>query len=624
MPARGPYTFDELKAVLYSAADPLYLDPFFEGQYGNGRELFEALIEVLRRVDDAINHTTQGMFISPWSGQTGEPAAGASRTILTMEFRRIDKLLGMPLTLRAGEVLYEERTTDYARNGGVEVLTGRTYTLIDDVCFLPGQSGPIAANVVATRVGFGYGNVEPGDVTYIQQPGLTLTNVGATINIPAPTSPYDRMAMPMVPDVLSSAQIGQYVQFVTGANAGQIRRLTAFEPDNSGATGGVAVFAREPVLKNAGLWVTVPFIVEEYVEQYNGAALLARGRVLTFQAGAPTSLVVETVYGAFAATGGPVTVVTGVESGATLSINTIDGGTALTPELATAAWAVQEWAGAFGVAVTNIALVERGEMGVLDAIGAERGISRSPGEDDESYRARVKAIADTVSPNAIRRIGNRIWSIYGGSVCLREVGQRLLPGVYCDATSTPPLASNSYAYDLDGIVVTGIGIGQFIDGERVYQVNGGVITTGRYTTTIPAAALGALVPPPVAQLEIANIRGPGFVNTLPIVGETSLAVWTPAAITGGLRNENRFKLNLDYTDMRAFFLVGVPASDLGDFGIAYDSGTHNAFDANPYLAFCDGFAATAAVLNRSTWQGINEAKAGGVGFDLYIEAIGCS
>jgi hypothetical protein len=358
------------------------------------------------------------------------------------------------------------------------------------------------------------------------------------------------------------------------------------------------------VLKNAGLWVTVPFIVGEYVEQYNGAALLARGRVLTFQASSPTSLVVETVFGAFAATGGPITVATGVESGATLSINTIDGGTALTPELATAAWAVQEWAGAFGVAVTNIALVERGEMGVLDAIGAERGISRSPGEDDESYRARVKAIADTVSPNAIRRIGNRIWAIYGGSVCLREVGQRLLPGVYCDATSTPPLASNSYAYDLDGIVVTGIGIGQFIDGERVYQVNGGVITTGRYTTTIPAAAIGALVPPPVAQLEIANIRGPGFVNTLPIVGETSLAVWTPAAIT--------------------FFLVGVPASDLGDFGIAYDSGTHNAFDANPYLAFCDGFAATAAVLNRSTWQGINEAKAGGVGFDLYIEAIGCS
>lgn len=624
MPARGSYTFDELLDVLYSAADPLYLEPFFQGQYGNGRELFEALIEVMRRVDEAVNHTAQAMYITPWSGQTAPPAAGASRTVLTMQFSRDVINLAMPLTLREGEVLYEEKTTDASNAGAVVVYTGRTYTLIDDLCFLPGQRGPLTANVVATRVGYGFGNVEPGDVTYVRQPGAGLTNNGATVNIPAPTSPYDRMTLPNVPDTIGVDQVGQYVEFSSGANAGEIRRVTAYEYDSTGATGGTVVFAREPVLKNAGLWVTVPFILGEYVEQYNGAALLARGRVLAFQATSPTSLVVETVFGAFAPSLGPVTVVTGVESGATLSIDTIDGGAALTPESGTAAWLVLDWIGAFQLAVTNTALVSRGEMGVLDAIGAERGIARAPGEDDESYRTRVKAIADTVSPNAIRRIGNRIWAVYGGSVCLREVGQALFRGIYCDAVQNPPAVTSAYAYDLDGVTVTGVGVGSFIEGEQVYQVNGGVITTGRYTTTIAAAAVGSPVPSPSGPLNIANIRGPGFVNTLPIVGQTSLAVWNPAAITGGLRNENRFKTNLDYTEMRAFFLVGVPASDLGDFGIAYDAGTHNAFDANPYLAFCDGFAATTAVLNRSTWQGINDAKAGGVGFDLYIEAIGCS
>lgn len=624
MPARGSYTYDELLDVLYSAADPLYLEPFFQGQYGNGRELFEALIDVMRRVDEAINHTSQAMYISPWSGQTAPPAPGASRTILTMQFARDVANLAMPMTLRAGEVLYEEQTTDASNAGSEIVLTGRTYTLIDDLCFLPGQRGPLTANVVATRVGYGYGNVEPGDVTYVRQPGAGLTNVGATINVPAPTSPYDRMILPNVPDTIGDEQVGQYVQFSSGANAGQIRRVTAYEYDSTGATGGTVVFAREPVLKNVGLWATVPFIIGEYVEQYNAGALLARGRVLAFQASSPTSLVVETVFGAFGATAGPVTVVTGVESGATLSVSTIDGGGALSPELTTATWLVLDWIGAFQLAVTNTALVSRGEMGVLDAIGAERGIARSPGEDDASYRTRVKAIADTVSPNAIRRIGNRIWAVYGGSVCLREVGQSLFRGIYCDAVQNPAAVTSAYAYDMDGVVVTGVG-GAFIEGEQVYQVNGGVITTGRYTTTLAGVATGSPVPSPTpGVIDIANIRGPGFINTLPIVGQTSLAVWNPAAITGGLRNENRFKTNLDYTEMRAFFLVGVPASDLGDFGIAYDAGTHDAFDADPYLAFCDGFAATAAVLNRSTWQGINDAKAGGVGFDLYVEAIGCS
>jgi len=620
MPIRGPYTFDELKDVLYSAADPAYLDPFFEGAYGNGRELFEAFLTVLQRVDEAINYSTQALYITEWSGETGQPAMGEARTVLSMEFSRDIGNLAMPMTLKAGAVLYEEQTTDYSANGGVTVYTGRTYTLISDLCFLPGQRGPLTANVVATRVGYGFGNVQPGDVSYVPQPGVTFTNGGATINSPQPASPYDRMLQPFLADAIGAEQIGQYVQFVGGANTGLIRRVAGYEPDPTNATSGTAVFAREPVLQGT---VTGAFQIGEIVEQYNGSALAARGRVLAFGTGATASLVLEAVYGAFSATTGSITDATGVLSGAALTVSNVENGSALVTEIETTTWEVVSWTDEFRLTVTNTAVLSQGAMGVLDAIGAERGIARSPGESDDSYRARVKAIADVVSPNAIRRIGNRIWAPYSGSVCLREIGQALFPGIYCDAKPTPQTTATAFAYDLDGIGVTGATFGTFIEGETVYQNNGGVITTGQCTTTIPSAVVGSLVPAPVADLEIANVRGL-FVAGVPIVGQTSHAVCAPSGITGGLRNENRFKLNVDFAEMRAFFLLGVPPSDMGDFGIAYDDGTHNAFDANPYLAFCDGFPATAAVLNRSTWQGIDKARAGGVGYDLYVEAIGCS
>jgi hypothetical protein len=429
------------------------------------------------------------------------------------------------------------------------------------------------------------------------------------------------MLQPFLADALGSEQTGQYVQFIGGANAGLTRRVVGYEPDPTNATSGTAVFAREPVLQGA---LTGAFLVGEIVEQYDGSALAARGRVLATATGASPVLVLEAVYGAFSATAGSITDVTGTRSGATLTVSTVENGAALATDVGTTTWQVMSWSDKFRLRVANVAVVSQGAMGVLDAIGAERGIARSPGESDASYRARAKAIADVVSPNAIRRIGNRIWAPYSGSVCLREIGQTLFPGVYCDAMPTPQTTATAFAYDLDGIVVTGVTVGAFVEGEVVYQVNSGIISTGRYTTTIPGAAAGSPVPAPVADVQIANVRGPAFVVGAPIVGQTSHAVCTPSGITGGLRNENRFKLNVNFTEMRAFFLLGVPPSDMGDFGIAYDAGTHNASDANPYLAFCDGFPATAAVLNRSTWQGVDNARAGGVGYDLYAEAIGCS
>lgn len=81
-----------------------------------------------------------------------------------------------------------------------------------------------------------------------------------------------------------------------------------------------------------------------------------------------------------------------------------------------------------------------------------------------------------------------------------------------------------------------------------------------------------------------------------------------------------YKLDLDYLEFRAFMLVGVPPIDLGEFGICFDTGSYNAFDASPWLAFTDGFPLTAATIYRSVWQEVNRTKAGGVGFDLILDS----
>lgn len=90
-----------------------------------------------------------------------------------------------------------------------------------------------------------------------------------------------------------------------------------------------------------------------------------------------------------------------------------------------------------------------------------------------------------------------------------------------------------------------------------------------------------------------------------------------------IRPQDRFKVMLDHERFRAYFEMGVPPMGLDDFGIGFDEGGYNAFDASPYDNFLDGFPVGTAQVQRATWQALNEARAGGVGFDLYVERFGC-
>lgn len=632
-------TFDQLKKILFSAADPAYLRPFFEGAYGNGREAFEAFLAVLQRTDEAIERTTQALYISPWSGQTAPPAMGSSRTRLQLEVTRGNRS-ELPITIGAGAVLFGELARDWGENGGQDVETGRQYTLLADLTLMPGEAGPITVDVSATRIGYGFANPAPGTIKKIVQPGASFQNSGASVLQGPGTA---RLITRPVPDALTAAHVGQYVQFVGGANIGAVRRIVGYEPPTPGVNGGIAVLAGTFVGRSTTTAPVGTFTIGEQVVQFDttGPTIVAEGVVLAVSSAAPWFIVIDTLSGQFTTTALPYGPITGVMSGATFTTDVpppaantgiVDSGK-LVNEVQTCTWRVLDWGIDLGIAVQNPegSTVRPGAYPMLDSIGAERDIARSPGEPDDLYRKRVSAVADIVSPNAIRRIGNRIWAPYSGSVCLREIGQARFAGLYCDGDPGSTSDLSKYAYDFDGKVLlrgtTPTGH-LFFEGERVYQDDGaGILTYARVTKTIDAAAPGSIAPTSDPNLlEVAVDHGPGFVAGLQVIGETSGQVFVPGGVLypSSPRPQDRFKVLVDYTEFRAFFLLGIPPEILGEFGVPFDAPhPYNAFDAAPYLTFFDGFPLTSAVLAIGTWQAVDRARAGGVGFDLYEEDIGC-
>lgn len=84
------------------------------------------------------------------------------------------------------------------------------------------------------------------------------------------------------------------------------------------------------------------------------------------------------------------------------------------------------------------------------------------------------------------------------------------------------------------------------------------------------------------------------------------------------RPADRYKLLLDYSDMRGFFLLGVPPMAAGEFGFALDEGFQNAWDEG----FLDGFPVEAHAVYKAIWDSVEQARAGGVGWELYVERVG--
>jgi len=114
-------------------------------------------------------------------------------------------------------------------------------------------------------------------------------------------------------------------------------------------------------------------------------------------------------------------------------------------------------------------------------------------------------------------------------------------------------------------------------------------------------------------------RFPGFFyDTTDLSGPAAYAYDLDFAV----RPRDRYKLYLSLLESRAFFLIGLPRTGIGEFGFAYDLGGMNFFDDAPLMSFFDGFPATAAYMSRAVWDSIDNARAAGVGFDLVADRYG--
>lgn len=429
-PKVGPLTRDDLLEIWKSVVDPSYSDPFILKGDGHGLEIIGQAHAQHARVSEAIDTSTQAMFILPGSGQSNEPASGARKATVTLTLART-KRLELPMTIGAGTVFIGEETTDWGDTEPRVVRTGRRYTLLQDFTFGPGEAGPFNLPAVAELPGYGFNNPLPGTIKYVSQPGNAHNNTGATLftDIVVAGATDDLLLGATDPDVPVLEHIGQYLMFESGLNTGKIRRVIAYQsPDPVGPppSGGTAVIQPVAVLRTSAIVGT--FIDNEPLVTSSPSTFGIFQRAAQPGPGVFKVVVVRT-FGTFV----PAMTVTGLTSGATFTIGVVDQSPDLVPEPGgTAGWRMLDWVIDWGLTSTNVAKPGGGKLAVLDGLGAERAIYRSSDEDDEHYRARVALVADTTSPLAVLRAANRVLAPFGLSACLREVGTAKMPGFYFD------------------------------------------------------------------------------------------------------------------------------------------------------------------------------------------------
>lgn len=621
----GPLTQAELLELWKSVTDKGYHEPFLAAGEGGGLEAHTQLQAVLARASRAVDTTTQAMFILPWSGQTSPPASGGQRARVTLTFQRLSSQFPQKaMVIGAGLVFVEEQQLDSSTDGSVEVLTGRRYSLLENLVFPPGESGPLSAVAEAEKEGYGYNNPLPGTIRAVTQQGASFNNDGASVEVFGPVaigagaaaSAHVRAANE--PDMFVPEHVGQYLTFVAGANVGKTARIISFEPPDASLSLGsrVQLQVAQSVATTSHSGTFTPGEALTIVPAGEGIVLGEHGsgstRRLTF---------VRT----FGSTLAPGDTLAGVLSGATATVGTVLEDGVLAAETGTAAWRIVDWVVDFGLSVSNAQSPDGGLSAWLDELGAERNIRRSPGEGDDSYRSRIATIADVVTPNAIRRAISRVVGTLPW--CLREVGTRALPGWFYDGDNSPPSATPhgamNDAYDTDVIIIDGVLTGIFEENEAIVLENvpAGTIDARGY--------FGRLA---LADTRLTFVRKSGSVVDGTLLGKQvrglhSGAVFAPASTTSfsvpNSVRDRRFRVYLDYSQFRGFFLVTIPRLGIGDFGMAYDVGLHDAYDASPYLAFYDGFPAGDAIVYTGIYQAVDAVRMGGVLFDLVLDDGPC-
>ena len=632
---QGALTTADLQAIWEGSVDRSYREPLLTAGEGGGFEVYTQAFEQLAAVSRAIDESTQQLYIQPWSGQSNEPAVGASNATVALQLTR-SGYMGRPLILRAGLIVVDEVQLDHGPDGPVPTNTGRQYILQEDAVFFPGEQGPLTVQARAAKPGRGYNYPLPGSISSVENAGTKLRNDLATLTsnpgavLPAPPSPAISYTLTgaNVTDMPIPGNVGQYVLFTGGLNRGATALVQAFVPPDPDALVGSGVVLA-PIVTWESYYAnwTQNLVVGATVQFLNGSSVVvAVGTLLGWASvGSGFKFAVQLLQGSIATATTMYQDHAPPLSASSAPLDCVFTNGTLIPEAPSgspltggSSWLVLDWADDWGLVCTNVAQPTGGALGMLDLLGAERNLPRQRDESDDLYRDRLWQIADVVTPNAIKR------ALYGALSslpwCYRETGDGTLPGFFYDRTD-----EGGDFYDDDSLIWTLSGASP-VSGWRsgdplVYQRQVPVVT-GPWIQ-LATGTFGSYSAP---NLIFVRKSGEAFD---PLAGDRIFnrrtGTWAIplTSVPNDIATIRRWHVYLSLQDMRAYFVVEVPRVPFGEFGFAYDDSPLGAYDASPEPDFYDGYPAGSANTYGRAWAALDSKRAGGVGFDLRLSGGPC-
>lgn len=307
----------------------------------------------------------------------------------------------------------------------------------------------------------------------------------------------------------------------------------------------------------------------------------------------------------------------------------------------------------------TVAQVDRGTCGrppMLDALGADRGLPRAPGETDDSYRQRIRTLPDVVTPDAIIRV---ITGILGqiGTVTTWPFDAPTSPLFFdyietwyrtyqtafdCPSPNAP--GSTTLTADLTAVATTAVvssTVG-FTAPDGILTIEGEQMTytglTGTSFTGLTRGVNGTTAAAHASGFAVAQPPVPGYQPTIPAGLDPDLFAYDPDPPYPPYPFENRW---LSEEDFRGAFIVVVPNYPaITDVGLGYDdtainpaglltyndAGTNigyrstgaydltDAFVPPPTFSagFYDGFDLGKQAVYKGLWDNLQLVKAAGV------------
>lgn len=429
------YTAAELQSVWVSAVDTHYAAPYLAAGDGGGFEIYTQAFKVLSIVSKAVERSLEACYILPHSGQTSEPAQGGAKARVMIRVTRGNDI-HKPLLFSAGTFI-EQYANDYGETGTTEVQTNRRFKFLSNLVFNPGEIGPLYVEVEAENIGYGYNYCYPNTLNTLVQPGVGFENEHGTVEI-TPGKPTPVLITANESDVIIPQHIGQTIEFVDGANIGTITRVIGYEGPNLNATpphGGKALLESIWIIETS---ITGVISEGEHVRQDSTGS---QGVVMRISENGPSGksrIAISQSNGQFQL-GAGLSIVGDMNGGLINCDNVFDPEIAViyetlfVAETNTASWRIMSWSEDWFVDAYNEESPEGGKAASLDQLGAERNVYRVNGESDDNYRKRIAEVADTITPNAIKRAVNKIARPLNVEMTVREPpGFESMPGFYFD------------------------------------------------------------------------------------------------------------------------------------------------------------------------------------------------